>query len=135
MSKAAAQANAAKSSIRAHVFAHQKNRFNLSIRTIGLARPEAILTLCNLAYNFNCLIYHERRETMGSLCSQVGRNGEINAGHPGNRSERCPWCAAQPRRHQASQQSPRCCGSPAHVGKQPFSQVIAATHLKSFKLS
>lgn len=42
-SKATARANAAKSSIRAHVehvFAHQKNRFNLFIRTIGLARAE-----------------------------------------------------------------------------------------------
>lgn len=68
MSKATARANAAKSSIRAHVehvFAHQKNRFNLFIRTIGLARAEAKLTLCNLAYNFNRLIFHERLETAG----------------------------------------------------------------------
>ena len=35
------------------------------IRTIGLARAEAKLTLCNLAYNFNRLIFHERRESMG----------------------------------------------------------------------
>ena len=51
-SKATARANAAKSSIRAHVehvFVHQKNRFGLFIRTIGLARAEAKLTLCNLA--------------------------------------------------------------------------------------
>ena len=68
MAKATARANAAKSSIRAHVehvFAHQKNRFGLFIRTIGLARAEAKLTLCNLAYNFNRLIFHERRESMG----------------------------------------------------------------------
>ncbi|WP_197524364.1 transposase [Novosphingobium resinovorum] len=68
MSRATARANAAKSSIRAHVehvFAHQKNRFNLFIRTIGLARAEAKLTLCNLAYNFNRLIFHERRGTAG----------------------------------------------------------------------
>ena len=68
MLKATARANAAKSSIRAHVehvFAHQKNRFGLFIRTIGLARAEAKLTLCNLAYNFNRLIFHERRESMG----------------------------------------------------------------------
>ena len=52
MSKATARANAAKSSIRVHVehaFAHQTKRFNLFIRTIGLARAEAKLTLCNLA--------------------------------------------------------------------------------------
>lgn len=68
MAKTTARANAAKSSIRAHVehvFAHQKNRFGLFIRTIGLARAEAKLTLCNLAYNFNRLIFHERRESMG----------------------------------------------------------------------
>jgi len=68
MPKATARANAAKSSIRAHVehvFAHQKNRFGLFIRTIGQARAEAKLTLCNLAYNFNRLIFHERRESMG----------------------------------------------------------------------
>jgi IS5 family transposase len=68
LSKAAARANAAKSSIRSHVehvFAHQKNRFGLFIRTIGVARAEAKLTLCNLAYNFNRLIFHERRECSG----------------------------------------------------------------------
>jgi IS5 family transposase len=58
-----ARANAAKSSIRArieHVFAHQKNRFGLFIRTIGIARAEAKLTLANIAYNFDRLIFHER---------------------------------------------------------------------------
>ena len=62
------KANAKKSSIRArveHVFAHQKNRFGLFIRTIGLARAEAKLTLANLAYNFDRLIFHERRRAMG----------------------------------------------------------------------
>ena len=68
MPGAIARANAAKSSIRAHVehvFAHQKNRFGLFIRTICLARAEAKLTLCNRAYNFDRLIFHERRESMG----------------------------------------------------------------------
>jgi IS5 family transposase len=68
MPKATARANAAKSSIRAHVehvFAHQKNRFGLFIRTIGLARAEAKLALCNLVYNFNRLIFHERHQSMG----------------------------------------------------------------------
>ena len=63
-----ARANAAKSSIRAHVehvFAHQKNRFGLFIRTIGLARAEAKLTLANIAYNFDRLIFHERAKAMG----------------------------------------------------------------------
>ncbi len=63
-----ARANANKSAIRAtveHVFAHQKNRFGLFIRTIGIARAEAKLTLANIAYNFDRLILHERRRAMG----------------------------------------------------------------------
>jgi IS5 family transposase len=67
MPKATARANAAKSTIRAHiehVFAHQKNRFGLFIRTIGLKRAEAKLTLANLAYNFDRLIFHERKCAM-----------------------------------------------------------------------
>ncbi len=44
-----------------HVFAHQKNRYGLFIRTIGLARAQAKLTLANLAYNFDRLIFHERQ--------------------------------------------------------------------------
>jgi len=63
MPEATAHANAKKSSIRArveHVFAHQKNRYGLFIRTIGLARAEAKLTLANLTYNFDRLIFHER---------------------------------------------------------------------------
>lgn len=68
MPKHTAKANAKKSAVRAkveHVFAHQKNRFGLFIRTIGLARAEAKLTLANLAYNFDRLIFHERRQAMG----------------------------------------------------------------------
>ncbi|MEM8730968.1 MAG: IS5 family transposase [Pseudomonadota bacterium] len=68
MPEAASRANARKSSIRArveHVFAQQKNRFGLFIRTIGLARAEAKLTLANLAYNFDRLIFHERKAALG----------------------------------------------------------------------
>ena len=64
MSKATARANGEKSSVRArveHVFAHQKMRFGLFIRTIGLARAETKLTLANIAYNFDRLVFHERR--------------------------------------------------------------------------
>lgn len=35
-----------------HIFAHQKNGFGFFIRTIGLLRAEAKLSLANLAYNF-----------------------------------------------------------------------------------
>ena len=68
MPERTARANAKKSSVRAcveHVFAHQKNRFGLFIRTIGLARAEAKLTLANLAYNFDRLIFHERQAAIG----------------------------------------------------------------------
>ena len=68
MPPATARANAKKSSVRArveHVFAHQKNRFGLFIRTIGIARAEAKLTLANLAYNFDRLVFHERRGATG----------------------------------------------------------------------
>lgn len=67
MPQATARANAKKSSVRAaveHVFAHQKTRFALFIRTIGLARAEAKLTLANIAYNMDRLIFHERRAAM-----------------------------------------------------------------------
>jgi transposase, IS5 family len=68
MPEATAKANAKKSSVRArieHVFAHQKNRFGLFIRTIGIVRAEAKLTLANLAYNFDRLIFHERQAATG----------------------------------------------------------------------
>ena len=64
MPKATAQPNGKKSSVRArieHVFAHQKMRFGLFIRTIGLARAETKLTLANIAHNFDRLVFHERR--------------------------------------------------------------------------
>ena len=68
MPEATRTANAKKSSIRAHVehvFAHRKNRFGLFIRTIGIKRAEAKLTLANLAYNMGRLIFLERRAVMG----------------------------------------------------------------------
>jgi len=67
MPKAMARANAKKSAIRArveHVFAHQKMRFGLFIRTIGIERAEAKLTLANLACNMDRLIFLERRAAM-----------------------------------------------------------------------
>mgnify|MGYP000055943623 CR=1 FL=1 len=54
MPKAVAQANARKSKVRArveHVFAEQKDRMGLFIRTIGIARAEATLALANMAFN------------------------------------------------------------------------------------
>ena len=68
MSEATSRANGKKSDIRdrvEHVFAHQKNRYGLFIRTIGLARAEAKLTLANIAYNMDRLVFHERRAATG----------------------------------------------------------------------
>ncbi len=67
MSRATARANARKSAVRArveHVFAHQKDRMGLFARTIGLNWAEAKIGLANLAYNFQRLIFHERRAAM-----------------------------------------------------------------------
>ncbi len=58
MPKRTSRANGRKSVVRAkveHVFAHQKGRMGLTIRTIGLARAEATLTLANMAYNMTRL--------------------------------------------------------------------------------
>ncbi len=59
MPKNVARANAGKSRFRAaveHVFARQKTRIGLFIRTIGLKRAEAKLTLADIAYNFDRLV-------------------------------------------------------------------------------
>lgn len=68
MPERTARANAAKSKVRArveHVFAQQKDKMGLFVRTIGLNRAEAKITLGNLAYNMHRLIFHERRAAMG----------------------------------------------------------------------
>ena len=64
MPKAVASANAGKSSIRAHVehvFAEQKDRMGLFVRTIGLARAEAAITIANMAYNMKRWCWLDRR--------------------------------------------------------------------------
>ena len=48
------RANGRRAAVRArveHVFAHQKARMGLAIRTIGLARAQAAITLATMAYN------------------------------------------------------------------------------------
>jgi transposase, IS5 family len=64
MAKHTARANARKSAIRAaveHPFAHQKGIMGLVIRTIGLARAEAAITLANMAYNMKRWCWLDRR--------------------------------------------------------------------------
>ena len=56
MSKRTAQANAKKSKVRGraeHVFAHQKERMNLFVRSVGIARAGATVTMANIAYNLS----------------------------------------------------------------------------------
>ena len=53
-----AKANGRKSKGRAkaeHVFAHQKARMGLTVRTVGLARAKAAVTMVNMAYNMGRL--------------------------------------------------------------------------------
>ena len=59
-----ARGNATRSRVRAkveHVFAAEKRRFNLVVRTVGLDRATAKIALANLAYNFTRLAWLERR--------------------------------------------------------------------------
>jgi transposase, IS5 family len=59
-----ARANAKKSAVRAHVehvFAEQKARMGLFVRTIGLARATAKIGLANLVYNMRRLLWLERQ--------------------------------------------------------------------------
>jgi hypothetical protein len=62
------RANEKESSIRArveHIFARQQNCCGLFIHTISLVQVEAKLTLANIAYNMDRLVFHERRLAIG----------------------------------------------------------------------
>jgi IS5 family transposase len=64
MPKRTAKANAKKSEVRAHVehpFAHIKGPMRLVIRTIGLARAKAAITLANMGYNMKRWCWLDRR--------------------------------------------------------------------------
>jgi hypothetical protein len=59
-----ARANASRSKARAHVehvFAGQKHRMGLIVRTIGIARARIKNGIANLAYNFQRLAWLEGR--------------------------------------------------------------------------
>ena len=61
-----ARGNATRARVRAkveHVFAEQKRRFGLVIRTVGVARATAKLALANLVYNLRRLAWIEHRTT------------------------------------------------------------------------
>ncbi len=64
MPKRTARANARKSAVRAHVehvFAEQKDRMDLFVRTIGLARAELKIGMANLVYNIRRTLWLDRR--------------------------------------------------------------------------
>lgn len=64
MSEAMARANGRRSKIRAfveHVFAQQKSRMGLFVRTIGIARACTKIGMANLAYNLTRFVWHQRR--------------------------------------------------------------------------
>jgi IS5 family transposase len=64
MPERTAKANARKSAIRArveHPFAHLKGPMRLVIRTIGLARAKAAITLANMGYNMKRWCWLDRR--------------------------------------------------------------------------
>lgn len=59
-----ARANAARSAVRSaieHVFAGQKHRMKLFIRTVGVERARIKIGMANLVYNFTRLAWHQGR--------------------------------------------------------------------------
>lgn len=64
LSEPQAKANAARARIRSgieHVFAAQKHRMALFVRTIGMARARVKIGMANLAYNFTRLVWLSTR--------------------------------------------------------------------------
>jgi IS5 family transposase len=64
MSEAMSRANGRRSKVRAfveHVFAQQKSRMGLFVRTIGIARARTKIGMANLAYNLMRYVWHQRR--------------------------------------------------------------------------
>jgi len=64
MSEAMSRANGRRSKTRAfveHVFAQQKSRMGLFVRTIGIARARTKIGMANLAYNLMRFVWSEGR--------------------------------------------------------------------------
>ncbi len=64
MGEATSRANGRRSRIRAfveHVFAQQKSRMGLLVRTIGMARAKTKIGMANLAYNLTRFVWHQGR--------------------------------------------------------------------------
>ena len=57
------RANALKSKVRSgveHVFAVQKDKMDLFIRTVGIARAEVKIGMANMVYNMKRLVFLDR---------------------------------------------------------------------------
>ena len=68
MPKHIARGNGTRSKVRCvveHVFAEQKHRMLLSIRTIGIKRAEAKITLANIAFNMKRFVFLQGRKATG----------------------------------------------------------------------
>jgi len=64
MSDGTSRANGRRSKIRAfveHVFAHQKARIGLFVRTIGIGRAKVKIGMVNFAYNLSRYVWHKGR--------------------------------------------------------------------------
>ena len=64
MPEAHRKANVARSKVRSaieHVFAAEKHRFKLFVRTVGMARAAVKIGMVNLAYNFSRLVWLQGR--------------------------------------------------------------------------
>ena len=64
MPEAMSKANGQRSKIRSaveHVFARQKDKMKLFIRTSGIGRAKAKIGLANIAYIMLCYVFHERK--------------------------------------------------------------------------
>jgi IS5 family transposase len=69
LDKIRAKANAARSKDRAaieHVFAHQKERMRLFIRTVGIERARIKIGMANIAYNMTRLIFLHRKYSLAT---------------------------------------------------------------------
>ena len=63
MPEAMRRANALKSTVRSrveHVFAVQKDKMDLFVRTVGLARATTKIGMANLVYNLKRLVFLQR---------------------------------------------------------------------------
>ena len=77
MPERTARANARKSAVRAHiehVFAEQKARMGLFVRTIGLARATTKIGLANLVYNMRRLLWLHRQPVLTWTLTSLPRH-------------------------------------------------------------